>query len=123
MMNNTNNNKDMDESMLSTKETTQVPSSQRLSAINLVIDRQDAQNYSGNPILLKQEITRCQGEQIKVKFAYGKNDRIIIATDDEATHARLSSPGRRTLLKKVYHFLNLKQTSPITFKKKELTKT
>ena len=115
MMNNTNSNKEMDESMLSTKETTQVPSTQRLPAINLVIDRQEALVYSRNPMLLKQEITRCQGEQIKVKFAYVKNDRIIIATDDEATHTRLSSPWPKDAFKKGVSFPQSKTNKPHYF--------
>jgi len=69
-------------------------SSVRLPAIKLLLKPHVINEYR-NPFALKRELARCKKiDSAKIKFAkiVGDANLLMIATDDEATHAELNKP-------------------------------
>ena len=61
-----------------------------LAAIKLQISNAVADIYSST-VAIAKEIDRCMGGKLNIKFASLKGNLLIIATDDAASHAKLSA--------------------------------
>lgn len=62
-----------------------------LPAIKFRIAGTVIKEYGTNSYKLKNEITRCKGANLAIKFANIKGNLVIIATDDQETHETLSA--------------------------------
>ena len=61
-----------------------------LPAIKLTISDTVTSSYSSS-VAIAKEIDRCMGSKLNIKFASLKGNLLIIATDDQVTHARLTT--------------------------------